>query len=195
MSLLHTFQSQNWQIRDSGCYCLFFVSGLHPVSIILCSHLNHRTAERNATTLLSWSLCCLAADAIHPSICRPSTADGEAASQSAPRWAGLLPSAGSCMQKENTCWGRLQSPKLIPKGIYFRQPIWFKDALNYSDRCLKGKQEEIRDISGLYTTAEECNRGSKFVCNKTKKKQLPVLEMSHPTKTSQSMVLILAASF
>lgn len=39
-----------------------------------------------------------------------------------------------------------------------------------------------------------CKRGSKFACNKTKKKQLPALEMSHTTKTSQSIVLILAAS-
>lgn len=39
-----------------------------------------------------------------------------------PQWAGLLPSAGSCMQKENmwcgVVWcGGLQSPELVPKGL------------------------------------------------------------------------------
>lgn len=37
MSFLHTFQSQNWQVRDSV---------LHPVSLILCSSSIHGTAER-----------------------------------------------------------------------------------------------------------------------------------------------------
>lgn len=44
-------------------------------------------------------------------------------------------------------------------------------------------------------TLLQCNRGSKFACNKTKKKQFSLLEMSDITKTSQSMVLILTASF
>lgn len=180
MSFLHTFQSQNCQVRDSG---------LHPVSIILCSYSIHRAVERT----LPPSSHSLQVSSVRLSV--PPAADREAAPQGALSWAGLLPSAGSCIKKENGWCGGLQAPKLVPKGLYFRPAVWFKCVLNGSDQCLKWKQEEVRDVRGSYTTADQGNRGSTFAWNKTKEKQLPVLEMPHITKPSQSMVLWVAAGF
>lgn len=125
VSLLHPFQSQNWQVRDPGCYCLFFISGLHPVSVTLCSYLIHRRADRNATTFLLPSPRRLPADVSHlpvPSAQHP--------------WAeqDCCPQRAAASRKRT--YGGLQSPKLVPKGIYFRQTIWCKDVLNSSGYCL-----------------------------------------------------------
>lgn len=98
-------------------YCLLFISGLHPVSVTLCRYLIRRTAEWNATTLLLPSPM-LAACRCQPSVCPIRTAKG-GCSPECPD-VGRTAALSKELQAERKCGG-LHSPKLPPKGIYFRQ--------------------------------------------------------------------------
>lgn len=120
------------------------------------------------------------------------------------RWGGCIPKCPEVgrtaalsrelhEEKKKKWSGELQAPKFVPNGLYFRQPIWCKGVLNGSDQCLKWKPEEVRDIHGSYTTADKCNRDSKFARNKTNKNNF--LFWRCHILPSQSMVLLVAANF
>lgn len=141
-------ECQNWQVGDSVCFCLCLY--LDCILFLLFCAATWSTGQQNGMLPPS-SHGLLAADAVHLSV--PPAQHTGRLHPKVP-WGGQDAALSRDLHAEIKMWrGGLQSPQLLLKRLDFRQPIWWKDRINGSDGCLKGKQEEVGDIGGSYITA------------------------------------------